>query len=149
MKREHNPSVPTHHIYQLLHQWRFYTCSALTRHVILSTHLPLSHNISLADTWCVTEEGRGEREAWLMIEPVSQRRPYWPLFTCLFHQRPNRATFQSVISLGHLSANFFAFCLFISIYLHCHDILLPVSCEKKRMIFYLCGQNYEPPILFT
>lgn len=32
---------------------RFYTCSALTRHVILSTHLTLlSHYICLEDTWC-------------------------------------------------------------------------------------------------
>ena len=107
----------------------------------------LSHNISPRDTWCVTEERRGESEAWLMSEPVSQRRPCWPPFTCLSHQRPNRATFQSPICLGHLSAK--SLYLFLSLYLQRRDILLPVFRGGGEEIFWFCGWKCAPRCLFV
>ena len=138
-----------HHIHQLLHQPQVLHMfsSDRTCNLIPSSAL-LSHNISPRDTWCVTEERRGESEAWLMSEPVSQRQPCWPPFTCLSHQRPNRATFQSPICLGHLSAK--SLYLFLSLYLQRRDILLPVfRGGGGKEIFWFCGWKCAPRCLFV
>lgn len=62
-----------------------------------------------------------------MRELAPQQQPCWPLCTCLSHQTPNTATFESTISFGHLSVKSCAF-LSLPLYLRCHDILLPVLC---------------------
>lgn len=69
-----------------------------------------------------------------MRDLAPQQQPGWPLCTCLSHQTPNTATFQSTISLGHLSAKSCEF-LSLPLYLRCHDILLPVLCGGRRVIF--------------
>lgn len=63
-----------------------------------------------------------------------QQQPGWPLSTCLSHRTPNTATFQSAISLGHLSAKSCEF-LSLPLYLRRHDILLPVLSGGRRVIF--------------
>lgn len=136
LKTESNPSVPARHIHQLLHQPQSLHMLSFDKTCnLIHSSASLSHNISLEDTSYVTEEGRGESEAWLMGELVSQQWPCWPLFTCLSHQRPNTATFQSTISLGHLSAKSCLFPSFSPLYLHRHEILLPVFSGKKRKFF--------------
>lgn len=62
-----------------------------------------------------------------MREFAPQQQPCWPLCTCLSHQTPNTATFESTISFGHLSVKSCAF-LSLPLYLRRHDILLPVLC---------------------
>lgn len=66
-----------------------------------------------------------------MRELAPQQQPCWPLCTCVSHQTSNTATFQSAISLGHLSVQSCAF-LLLPLYLHRHDILLPVLCVGRK-----------------
>ena len=58
VKTEHNPCVPPITSINCSTSLRFYTCSALTRHVILSTHRPHSLSQYISRRYLMCHRGR-------------------------------------------------------------------------------------------